>query len=225
MAVIADAEFTEAHDKIRLNDNSFKFVYKNIAENTIFLPTQENMEAANAEKWARTGDEANGWNNFVYVTNKKGTIDPTTDEECSKTTFPGVGIKNNAPKNVYFYVTNVASFTAYVVTTGSSDRTATCTATASDGTVVTGTAFSQEYTSARLQMTLDPTKSYELKFEADADMLLYGINFISGGGQGIETIVNDRFEAGVIYDMMGRKVQEVKAGQIYILNGKKFMQK
>ena len=193
-----------------------------MAQDTIFLTTPENMLQANAEKWARTADENAGWNNFSNVTNKKGTIDPITGEECASTVFPGVMLKNNAPKTVVLYVTNVASFKAYVVSTGGSDRTATCTATDSEGNVTTGSALSPSYTSAVLEMNLEPAKCYELKFTADADVLLYGINFKSGG-LGIEGIEVELEENGIIYDMTGRRVQKLMKGQMYIQNGVKFV--
>ena len=221
-AVIADSAFTADNADIRLIDTSFKFEYKNLAQDTIFLTTPENMLQANAEKWARTADENGGWNNFSNVTNKKGTIDPITGEECAQTVFPGVMLKNNAPKTVVLYVTNVASFKAYVVSTGGSDRTATCTATDSEGNVTTGSVLSPSYTSAVLEMNLEPAKCYELKFTADADVLLYGINFKSGG-LGIEGIEVELEENGIIYDMTGRRVQKLMKGQMYIQNGVKFV--
>ncbi len=223
-ALIADSAFTHDNSEIRLLDTSFKHVYKDLAQDTIFLTTPENMALANEEKWARNGDENGGWNNFSAVTNKKGTIDPMTGEECSSTVFPGVMLKNNGPKTVYLYVTNVASFKAYVVSTGGSDRTANCTATATDGTVVTGSVLSASYTSAVLELNLDPTKSYELKFDADADVMLYGINFKSGG-LGIDGINAELESDGIIYDLTGRRVQKLVKGQMYIQNGVKFLVK
>ena len=49
---------------------------------------------------------------------------------------------------------------------------------------------------------------------------------VSGDPTGIESIEGDKAAAqGVVYDLMGRKVAKPVAGQLYIMNGKKFVVK
>lgn len=55
-----------------------------------------------------------------------------------------------------------------------------------------------------------------------------GVKFdltVEDGTTGITEITTEKVSDGAIYDLMGRKVQTLRAGQVYIKNGKKFMGK
>ena len=145
-------------------------VYKEVTETEVFLPTEENVAAAQQEGWL-TGAAAR-------VDNKKGNIDPATGETLeSATAFPGVGVKSgNSEKTLVIYVTGVDAVTGYGVTTSSGEsRSLVITATPADGgEAVTATAESAPNTTAVATVELDKSKKYMIDFT--------GVNTDGSGG-------------------------------------------
>ena len=80
-----------------------------------------------------------------------------------------------------------------------------------------GTKFEKTRTVGPWQtaILLDPAST-----ETIAEFVL-----VEGELVNIETVATPNFEEGVIYDLQGRKVQKIQKGQIYIINGARFMTK
>ena len=79
----------------------------------------------------------------------------------------------------------------------------------------------------RIWMTIDPRDDnpYTQPSEANARMKIMVIG--DGETTGIETIDNGQLtiDNSQFYDLQGRKVTNIQKGQIYIVNGKKYMAK
>jgi len=146
----------------------------------------------NAASWYNAGwvvcGKSGSRNSFVSVTNKKYTINPATDETVEATACEGLGIKNNSDtKTVYFCVTNVTAVDIYVISNGSSDRTARMTitnSTNSDKITKTGTASANSSTKISAdELNTDYTYLVKVDEVNGADMTLYAVRFTAPAAQ------------------------------------------
>ena len=140
--------------------------------------TEENIANAVAEKWAEGG--------ATRTDNKKGNIDPETDEEIAAVVMPGIGLKKgNAAKSFKVYVTGIDKLSAYGVSTNKTERSITVTATPEEGEAVTVAAPSADSKTAVATVELDKTKKYTVEFAGidaatgeAADVALHAVKFI-----------------------------------------------
>lgn len=207
--------------------------YKTISETTVFLTTSANVAAAVTEGWAEGGKT---------TSNKSGSINPSTGEECEATKFEGIGVKSgNGDKTLTLKVTGVNSIVAYGVSTSSADtRILVVKATASDGTVVTQQAETAPSTTAVVTLSgLDASLGYTIDFTGvdangkGADVAVQGVKFVvdSDIPTAINSIGTESALNGNVYTIGGTMVR--KAGEklnglskgIYIVNGKKVVVK
>ena len=140
----------------------------------------------NATTWYNAGWVVGGKSGsrgtFTSVTNKKYTINPTNDETVTATACEGLGIKKDSDtKTVYFCVTNVTAVDIYVMSNGSSERTARMVisnSTNSDKITKTGAAAANS--SAKISATgLNAAYTYLIKVDetGGSDMTLYAARF------------------------------------------------
>ena len=214
---------------ITLDDGRFLMPHATheVTANELLLTTKDNFMTAYQNGWMWSGDTSDD-TNVNEVTNKMSTIEPGTDNMISKTTFPGLGIKNNgnAAKNVYMRVKGVSALKFYVTSNGSDERTAIVTATPTEGTAATKEVASNGSGAVGILEGLDAEKTYTIEFyTTEKDMTLYAVQLI-GATTGIISINNSQLnidnEAGAWYSIDGRKLNRkpVQKG-IYIVNGKK----
>lgn len=222
-------EYPSAPEDAEIPELPNGLVYKEITEDWVFLTTADNI-AAQTEMWTRGGESAS---------TKAGTIDPTTGETVEKYSGGGIMLKQgNSAKSLATYVTGVKQLTAYGCTAGSTDRTLKVTATAHDGTVVSGKGTSSGYVSTTVTLDLDPDKGYHVEYtgvladneESGADMVLHGIRFVAGAGaEGIEARPAIPEKADV-YSIQGillkrqvplAELEHTLPRGIYLVNGRK----
>lgn len=151
--------------------------YKTFDKTTVMTMSAENIANAVAEKWAEGGESR--------TDNKKGNIDPETDEEISATVMEGIGLKKgNAAKAFKVYVTGIDKLSAYGVSTNKNERSIVVTATPEDGEAVTASTPSVDGKTAVATVELDKTKKYAVEFTGidvdgnGADVALHAVKFI-----------------------------------------------
>lgn len=133
--------------------------YKSINSDTKVLPTSYNaLSGAITEGWISTTSD-----NF----NSKGaSINPETGEAYETATNVGCKVvkSGNNKKEIKFYVTNVKAIKVFGASSGSAERRVKVTITPTDNSGATtdyGTASAQNISQV-IDMTLDPSKSYEI---------------------------------------------------------------
>lgn len=228
--ILADAEVENVGETIYVIDPSFKPAYKTFASDEIFYTTAENLVAANAEGWAAT-ENFDNFASFVGVT-RIATLEPsaTSDQDIKHTQkYDGVTVRDGLDRTVHLYVTGVKAIHAYVASVGGTTeeevRTLTIDATSADE-VLTKTVETQANVTTVNTLGLNAEGEYDLKFTASKNVMLYAVKFVVDESlfTAIENIAATA-ETDAIYDLQGRKVQDLRAGEVYIVNGKTFMVK
>ena len=125
--------------------------------------------------YAQTG---NGDKDFVAPGSSRGDgINPEDESTTYSIGTNAVNLKNSAAKWVYIYITNVESLDAYI-RANSSGRTTTITATPTEGDAVVGSFNHSSSGSGKISLTLNPSKSYTVKFEATNDVYMYALRIV-----------------------------------------------
>ena len=209
-------------------------VFKNFADNEIFIPTAEAVAKAVSEGWFDGGQ--------TLKSDKKGTIDPTTGLDCEATRMPYAGVKKgNAAKSVTVYVTGLQEIRGFAASTSSTDNRALeiSAENIEDNSVSTAIADNAPNVTGVATLALDPEASYIVSFNGvdeshvkGADVALFGIWFVKDAQTvGIRDInanenISNMFNAEV-YTINGVKVRNAGQGLnglkkgVYLINGKK----
>ena len=209
-------------------------VFKNFADNEIFIPTAEAVAQAVSEGWFEGGQ--------TLKSDKKGTIDPTTGLDCEATRMQYAGVKKgNDAKSVTVYVTGLQEIRGFAASTSSTANRALeiSAENIEDYTVTTAIADNAPNVTGVATLALDPEASYIVSFNGvdeshaeGADVALFGIWFVKDAQTvGIRDInanenISNMFNAEV-YTINGVKVRNAGQGLnglkkgVYLINGKK----
>lgn len=195
---------------------------------------------------AKTGN--NSWMKIDY---RDGANDSVCNEVCPNSEITGFNacyrptVSGNYDLTMDYYVTGVEKVKFYYCTSASkvgglrlniyedgSDEVVYTVAGVSDtkGKAQNGFSYTVE------QAGLDMTKSYKVRAvrEDEGDVLVYAVKFFGDGEThgsteittGIhEMVVMPMGNNGAVYDLQGRRVSTMQSGQLYIKNGKKFINK
>ena len=210
-------------------------VFKNFADNEIFIPTAEAVAKAVSEGWFEGGQTLNN--------NNKGTIDPTTGLECAATRMQYAGVKKGtAAKSVTVYVTGLQEIRGFAASTSSKDNRALEISVENVATGEVNTVYSDNAPNVTSigTVSLNPEENYIVSFlgvdETHAqggDVALFGIWFVKDPlTVGVKEINVDgnagNLMNGEIFNLNGVKVRNAGQGLgglkkgVYILkNGKK----
>lgn len=209
-------------------------VFKNFADNEIFIPTADAVAQAVSEGWFEGGQTLNN--------DKKGTIDPATGLDCDATRMQYAGVKKgNDAKSVTVYVTGLKEIRGFAASTSSTDNRALeiSAENIEDNSVTTATADNAPNVTSVATLALDPEANYIVSFNGvdeshseGADVALFGIWFVKDAQTvGIRDInanenISNMFNAEV-YTINGVKVRNAGQGLnglkkgVYLINGKK----
>ena len=209
-------------------------VFKNFADNEIFIPTADAVAQAVSEGWFEGGQ--------TLGNTKKGTIDPATGLECEATRMQYAGVKKGtAAKSVIVYVTGLQEIRGFAASTSSKDKRALeiSAENIEDNSVTTAIADNAPNVTGVATLALDPEASYIVSFNGvdeshaeGADVALFGIWFVKDAQTvGIKDInanenIGNMFNAEV-YTINGVKVRNAGQGLnglkkgVYLINGKK----
>lgn len=193
---------------------------------------------------AKTG--SNSWMKIDY---RDGANDAECNEQCPNSETTGTNacyrptVSGSYDLTMDYYVTGVEKVKFYYCTSASKvgglrlniyedgkDEPVYSIAGVSDqkGKGANGLSFTVE------QAGLDMTKGYKVRAlrEGDGDVLVYAVKFYGDGTThgstvitGIQEMVVVPMNSNVVYDLQGRRVSTLKSGQLYIKNGKKFLNK
>ena len=213
--------------EILLVDERYKFTALNVTADTIVWTSVETMTAANEAGWAAT-DNVENYASFKEA-NKKYTINPVNDETVAATSFAGVVVKNNVDKYLNLFVTGVDSIVVYGLSTGKAEVERHLLAELKQpyGAVVASvTSAASTATTVKVSLKADATQTYQLRLSGpDGDFMVYAVKFIAGTQSGIDAVEADSLTTLSAYDLQGRKVQSLRKGQTYLINGQRIMVK
>lgn len=210
-------------------------VFKNFADNEIFIPTADAVAKAVSEGWFEGGQ--------TLKSDKKGTIDPATGLECEATRMQYAGVKKGtAAKSVTVYVTGLQEIRGFAASTSSTDNRALEISVENVATGEVNTVYSDNAPNVTSigTVSLNSEENYIVSFSGvDAahaeggDVALFGIWFVKDPlTVGVKEINVDgnagNLMNGEIFNLNGVKVRNAGQGLgglkkgVYILkNGKK----
>lgn len=209
-------------------------VFKNFADNEIFIPTADAVAKAVSEGWFEGGQSLDN--------TKKGTIDPTTGLDCAATRMQFAYVKKGtAAKSVIVYVTGLQEIRGFAASTSSTDNRALEISVENVATGEVNTVYSDNAPNVTSigSVSLNPEENYIVSFsgvdEAHAnggDVALFGIWFVKDPlTVGVKEINVDgnagNLMNGEIFNLNGVKVRNAGQGLgglkkgVYLINGKK----
>ena len=209
-------------NEIVLVDESYQYTALNITKDSVVWTTGGTMAAANAAGWAST-ENPDDYASF-QTTSKSYTINPETDAAVS-VSAEGITVKNNMNKYLNLYVTGVDSVVVYGLSckAGATDRYIQLEATSlTTGAAVAATSpISENGASVVATAKIYGNETYRLRISAPmGDCMVYAVKLIAGNSvSGISNIAVDGQSVDAIYDLQGRKVQNVRKGELYVIDG------
>lgn len=161
--------------------------YKSIPTTTLIYTSPANLAALDYVQ------DGTGAKTYSGVSSRGNAINPANEEDNTYDIgSTGTFLKAaETAKEVLMYVTNVSSIDVYVKSNSTTGRTANFVATPSDGSGnVSGSVEFTSGTSSKKSLTLDPSKSYTVAFNATNDVTLYAVRLNVIGSKEVASVSN-----------------------------------
>lgn len=205
-------------------DELFKKTYQYVHQDSVLYMVENDAMALAYLGNMNNDDIDNHFVNFQFQS-AKSTTNPEFEKAESKYR-QGVVVGTDAAKTIYVRIYADANATAYLYATPFTDaETSVLSVVLNDETGIEISGATGESVVAPVVLV----EGYnELKITASADMSFYALKVKynkTGSATGISEVETENTNSAAIYNLRGQKVSCMERGQVYIVNGHKFLAK